>query len=364
MNDAGDGIDAVRVRGIADEGVRPFLHLPLDADMPVTEAIRTGRTIYLSGRAEAVERYPTVRDANAYVAADAWVALPLVYGGNTLGAIALGFGGGRSFSVEDHALVDALGRHCAQAIERARLLDAERTARDEAEGATRAKSNLLAKVSHETRQPVHATVGWVETIQLELHGPVTEAQHDALRRIKQNQSRLLGVLNDLLDMSRIEAGKLDLHLTRVVVASVVDAVESAVAPQMRDKGIVYDFCRPEASVAVRADLAQLVGILTNLVSNAAKFTPAEGRVTVSCHTSEHSVSISVEDSGIGIASDMHERVFEPFFQVEAGFTRTTMGTGLGLAISREAARAMGGDITLHSAKGSGSTFTVQLPRSS
>jgi PAS domain S-box-containing protein len=362
MNERGDAIDLIARRGVADEVVAPYTRLPLDARMPATDAIRAGEILYLDGRGEALERYPHFSSVNSYAEAEAWVAVPLIFGDRTLGATALGFTDRRHFSEEERALLDALGRHCSQALDRARLLAAERDARTEAVRANRAKSELLAKVSHETRQPVHATVGWVETLELGLQGAVSDAQRDAFRRIKQNQLRLLTVLNDLLDMSRIEAGKLDIHVREVVVLEVVDAVESAIAPQMREKRISYDVCHPAPDVIVRADRDQLVGILTNLLSNASKFTAAHGRVNVSCEVEPTWVRLTVADTGIGIPADLLERVFEPFFQVDAGFTRTAPGTGLGLAIAREAARAMDGDVTVVSSVGEGSRFTVTLPR--
>jgi signal transduction histidine kinase len=357
----GDTLDLVGHQGLREEALRSFTHVDLDAPMPVTDAVRAGEIVYLESRETALARYPAIADASRLISADSWVAIPLLFRGRRLGAVALGFLGARAFTVEERALVDALGRHCAQAMERASLLDAERDARRDAERANRAKSDLLAKVSHETRQPVHASVGWVETLEMGLQGPLTEAQREALRRIRQNQARLLGVLNDLLDMSRIQAGKLDLQIRDVVVAGVVDDVESAIGPQMRDKGLDYDFCRPAPDVLARADREQLVGILTNLLSNAAKFTPA-GEVRVTCESDDAVVRLIVEDTGIGIPAALRERVFEPFFQVETGFTRTTMGTGLGLAISREAARAMGGDVSVASRRGGGSRFTLALPR--
>lgn len=362
MSDAGDALELVLARGLADVVVESFKRVPLDVAMPVTDAVRTRELVVLPARADALQRYQGIEEINRHVASDAWIAVPFLHDGMAVGAVALGFGGGRQLSGSDAALADALARHCAQAMERARLLEAEREARAEAERANQAKSDLLAKVSHETRQPVHASLGWVDTLDLELHGPLNAAQRDALRRIKQNQTRLLGVLNDLLDMSRIAAGKLEMDVQRVIVADVVDSVESAVAPLMRLKEIRYDFCRPPADVTVMADADQLVGILTNLLSNAGKFTPAGGEVRVTCDVSTTQVRLNVEDTGIGIPSDLHERVFEPFFQVESGFTRTTMGTGLGLSISRASARAMGGDVLLDSARVGGSRFTVVLPR--
>ena len=362
MNAAHDALELVAGRGMDSALRAEFAHLPLNTPMPVTDAVREGEILYLNDRASVLARYPDALAANQRVAADSWVALPLQHDGRVLGAIALGFRGDRDFSVTERALLDALARHCAQAMERARLLDAEREARDEAERANQAKSELLAKVSHETRQPVHATIGWIDMLELGIHGAVTDSQREALRRIKQNQLRLLSVLNDLLDIARIEAGQVELMLRDVAIASLVDAVEGAVAPQMRDKSIRFRFAHPDPSVRVRADADQLVGILTNLLGNAAKFTPAEGSVEVACEVREQVVLLHVRDSGIGIDPTMIDRVFEPFFQVESGFTRTTEGTGLGLTISREAARAMGGDIELTSVLGEGSCFTVTLVR--
>ncbi|MDB4880266.1 MAG: domain S-box [Gemmatimonadetes bacterium] len=361
MNPDGDALELVHQVGITGDVASAFGRVPLDAEVPVADAVREGEIVYLAERSELRRRYPWAAERIRTLTADAWAAVPLLHGGRTLGVISVGFTGAHEFSAAERALLDALGRHCAQAMERARLLDAEREARDEAERANRAKSDLLAKVSHETRQPVHASIGWANTLEMELHGPVTEAQQEALRRIKQNQLRLLTVLNDLLDISRIEAGKLDLDVRVLRVADIVDAVESAVAPQLRDRALDLHFPRPSPDVVVRADADQLVGILTNLLGNAAKFTPAGGEVTVRCERGEGIVRIQVRDTGIGIAPALHDRIFEPFFQVESGFTRTTVGTGLGLSISREAARAMGGDVTLESAPGAGSTFTVTLP---
>lgn len=362
MNESRDALELVRREGIPDDTLRGFQTVPLDAAMPVADAVRRGEIVCLGDRAAMTREYPGIAGDTGRMGADAWAAVPLLHAGRTIGAIALGFSGAREFAPREQALLDALGRHCAQAMERARLLDAERDARDDAERANQAKSDLLAKVSHETRQPVHASIGWVDTMEMELQGPITEQQREALRRIKQNQLRLLNVLNDLLDMSRIEAGKLELHVRDIVVGDVVDAVESAVAPQIRNKGIRFDFERPMPGLRVRADVDQLIGILTNLLSNAAKFTPEGGQVNVACEAADGIVRLRVRDTGIGIPGELIERVFEPFFQVDSGFTRTSVGTGLGLAISREAARAMGGDVTVTSEVGKGSTFTVTLQR--
>jgi PAS domain S-box-containing protein len=293
------------------------------------------------------------------------MVVPLTARGATMGAITLVLHGPTRrtpFDTTDLALATELGRRAGLALDNSRLFSAARAARDDAVRANRAKSELLAKVSHETRQPVHATIGWIETLEMGLHGELSAAQREALHRVRQNQLRLLGVINDLLDMSRIEAGKLDLRIEDVEVREVVDAVQSAVAPQLHEKRIACEFHHPPHTVVARADREQLVGILTNLLGNAVKFTPTDGWVVISCEANEQRIRIIVADSGIGIPGDLLERVFEPFFQVETGFTRTTVGTGLGLSIAREAARAMGGDVTVVSEVGAGSRFTVTLAR--
>ena len=195
-----------------------------------------------------------------------------------------------------------------------------------------------------------------------LQGSLTDEQRDALRRVKQNQARLLSVLNDLLDMSSIEAGTLVVRMEDVVIADMMDMVDSVIEPLMREKHIAYDVSGFDSRCAVRADRQHLVGVLTNLLSNATKFTPTGGRISLASQVKEHRVLLVVEDSGIGIDVDHLERVFEPFFQVESGFTRTKGGTGLGLAIAREATVAMGGDLTVSSTVGVGSRFTISLLR--
>ena len=345
--------------------------LPRGASSGYPRAIRTGEselvpadafheTILPDIAVDAVhlERLRTLQMYSAMV-------VPLVARGTTLGAMTLVLHGSARrtpFDSADLALATELGRRAALALDNSRLFAAERAARAEAVQATRAKSELLAKVSHETRQPVHASIGWIETLDMGLQGSLTDEQRDALRRVKQNQARLLSVLNDLLDMSSIEAGTLVVRMEDVVIADMMDMVDSVIEPLMREKHIAYDVSGFDSRCAVRADRQHLVGVLTNLLSNATKFTPTGGRISLASQVKEHRVLLVVEDSGIGIDVDHLERVFEPFFQVERGFTRTKGGTGLGLAIAREATVAMGGDLTVSSTVGVGSRFTVSLLR--
>jgi signal transduction histidine kinase len=253
-----------------------------------------------------------------------------------------------------------------QQLELEQQVEAAASARAEAEAASRTKSEFLATMSHELRTPLNAIAGYVELLEMELRGPLTPAQREDLARIRRNQRALLSLVNDVLNLARIEAGSVPYEITAVPLDDALAEVETLVGPQLEAKRLTYEY-RPQRNgggppVAVHADRDKLQQIVTNLVSNAVKFTPAGGHVTLDWEAGEREVRIRVTDTGRGIPADRLEAIFHPFVQVERGYTRTIDGTGLGLAISRDLARAMGGDIAVASRVGEGSTFTLVLPR--
>ena len=240
------------------------------------------------------------------------------------------------------------------------------SARRRAEEANAAKSQFLATMSHELRTPLNAIQGHTQLLELELYGPVTALQRDALGRIDRAQRHLLGLINDILSYARLESGKVEYHIEPVSLRDVVQDVVQLVEPQFSDKGVVLDAQVPavgDGMPRARADREKVRQIVLNLLSNAQKFTPAPGRVAIESGPagSDGKVMLRVSDSGIGIPADKLEAVFEPFVQVRSGYTSTTGGTGLGLAISRDLARAMGGDLSASSTPGQGSAFTLVLP---
>jgi len=257
--------------------------------------------------------------------------------------------------------------------ERARA-DAE-LARAAAVQADLAKSQFLANMSHELRTPLNAIQGYTQLIDLGIHGPVSDAQRDSLARIDRAQRHLLGLVNDVLNFTRMGAGRVEYDVQAVDVADVVADVLPLVEPQLAQKRIDLEVRLSPPGVAddgppvrVLADYEKLGQIFLNLLSNAIKFTPSGGRVVVSFttradgSTPDDVAFFQVADTGIGIPRDRLDSIFEPFVQVRTDYARATGGTGLGLAISRDLARGMGGDLRVRSEEGKGSTFTVALRR--
>jgi signal transduction histidine kinase len=221
--------------------------------------------------------------------------------------------------------------------------------------------DFLATMSHELRTPLNAIGGYVELIEMGIHGPVTDTQRDALGRIQSSQRHLLGLITDVLNFAKLDAGKVEYHLADVPVATVIGSVEGLVAPQVAARRLRFAIEGECDGMVVRADEEKLRQVLLNILSNAIRHTPTAGAIVVSCAEDDDKVRIAVRDSGVGIPAGKLQSIFEPFVQLDRTLSQPKDGTGLGLAISRELARAMGGEIEVESVEGAGSTFTVVMP---
>lgn len=234
-------------------------------------------------------------------------------------------------------------------------------AREAAEAASRAKTDFLAAMSHELRTPLNAIGGYTELMEMGVRGPINDTQRRDLERIRTNQQHLLGLIGSVLDLNRIESGRVAFEQTPIAVDPVLAGLEALVAPQADAKHQQLTYRAAHGNLVVVADREKLRQVMLNLLSNAIRHSPSGSTIAVSAEPRGGMIAISVADDGPGIHEAYHETIFEPFVQVGRSFKNPTEGVGLGLAISRDLARGMGGDLTVRSSPGAGATFTLILP---
>jgi signal transduction histidine kinase len=292
-------------------------------------------------------------------------ACPVLVAGTEVAAVLEFFS--PDVSAPDAALLEVtslVAAQLARVFERERSDEQLRQAREIAEAADQAKSAFLASMSHELRTPLNAILGYSEMLREEVEDAGLGQLIPDLQRIHGAGAHLLGLINDILDLSKIEAGKMELYLEDIDITALVREVAGVARPLIVRNHNVLEIDCPAHVGAMRVDLIKLRQILLNLLSNAAKFAE-NGAITLTVRRLTRDElewwTFSVRDTGIGMTADQLERIFEAFSQADASTTRTYGGTGLGLAISRHFCRLMGGDIGVESAPGSGSTFTVTLP---
>ena len=374
----GRTVELIKAIGFDEQTARDFRALPLQADLPLSEAVRENRLVLIDSREAMLDRYPILRSLNRPMTTRAWAMTPLAIGDRVLGGIAWGYMEDRQFTEADRDFIDSVARHCALAIERAQLYAAERAARESAQAANRAKSDFLATMSHELRTPINAIQGYAQLLDLGIPGPVTDQQREYLGRLTSSSEHLLGLVNEVLDLAKIESGTIDVESEAVIAGETVDAALSLIRPQAAAKELsLSERCEGARETPYLGDEHRVRQILTNLLSNAVKFTDPGGRVGVECAMAENVpelmaggregpfVVFRVSDTGAGIESDQLDRIFDPFTQADTvhrnPYTRGSTGTGLGLTISRRLARLMGGELTVVSVPGRGSVFSLWMP---
>jgi PAS domain S-box-containing protein len=371
----GAEFEAIRMMGMSDADTAKWRRFPADPGYPSTAAVQTGEPIFLRSLEEIRQQFPQIGASAEEHGFAASAVLPLVVAGVRVGTLGLNYAKQQPFDADKRAYLAAVAQQCAQALERARLFEAERSARAEsdlarqdadaaraaAEQASRAKSDFLATMSHELRTPLNAIIGYQSLLADGVTGPVSDSQRRQLERIGSSAHHLLMLIDEVLTLARVEAGKESVHVEPVAVAAVLDEAAAIIEPLAKQKGLDFRVIEPASSIIIQSDGGKLRQAILNLLSNAVKFT-GRGSVTLRAWEDGDTILFEVRDTGIGIAGQHIERIFEPFWQVEASTTRTAPGTGLGLAVTRRLAVLLGGAVSVQSAVGEGSTFTLRVPR--
>jgi signal transduction histidine kinase len=360
-------IESGRIRTVATVGLRGSV-----GDDPFAGRVAEARKpLQLGGEGErwTVGDFPFHQSEGM----ETGLGVPLSLFGETFGALVIGYRRPSALAPRDTRLALTLAGHAAVAISNARLHRALADRSRELEGAyeelrwtAQAKERFFASMSHELRTPLNSVLGFQSLLLEEVPGPLPQALRPFLEKAYRATQNLLLLVNDVLDLSKIEAGKMELLMADVSPAEVVEEAVGTMEPQAAAKGLHIEVRRGPASLRVSTDADRVRQILINLLSNAVKFT-LRGRIEIAIHAPDGEgrpvggewLEVRVSDTGPGIAPESHERIFHEFEQVVGSSSRG--GTGLGLPISRKLARLLGGDLTVQSSPGRGATFTLRLP---
>jgi len=289
------------------------------------------------------------------------LAVPLFSEDEAIGALVVNRRVPGEFPPRVVELLRTFGSQSALAIQNARLFREIEDKSRELESANRHKDEFLASMSHELRTPLNAVIGFSEVLLERMFGELNDKQEEYLNDILASGRHLLSLINDILDLAKIEAGRMDLDVEDFELAPAIDNALVLIRERATRKGLTLDTTLPDGLGSVRGDQRKIKQVLVNLLSNAVKFTPEGGSIAVRAERVNGHVEVSIIDTGIGIASEDHAAVFEEFRQVGTDYAKKHEGTGLGLALSRKFVELHGGRIWLKSRPGEGSTFTFTIP---
>jgi signal transduction histidine kinase/ActR/RegA family two-component response regulator len=348
-------------RGYAPEVVERHRRVPLVARAPLTEAVLEGKRIWLESRDHFALCFPEAESGSRelYPLSDRSLAcLPLVAEDRILGGLSVAFPHAGALDEEERSFLLVLAHHCAQALDRHRLLSDVRSAEEAARSADRRKDEFLAMLGHELRNPLAPILTAVELMKLE-----SESVCAVEREVIERQARhLLRLVDDLLDIARITRGRVELRKSRVEVSAVVARAVEMASPLFEKRQHRLNVHVPSQGLVVKADEARLAQVLQNLLTNAAKSTPEGGHVELWAGQEGDDVVIRVHDDGVGIPAELLSSIFEPFVQGERTLDRSEGGIGIGLPLVRNLVEMHGGRVSVASeGEGRGSVFTVRLP---
>ena len=298
INEQKNELKVAAAIGYPDEIVENWQHFELDRNVPLAISVRERTPIFIESFEDYVDKYPALVSAVSATGSNALISFPLLVEGKILGALGFSFSGPQKFSEDDRAFLQSLAQQCAQALERARLYENEQKLRAEAETANRIKDEFLATVSHELRTPLNAIVGWSSMLVSNRLDSKSAAK--AIETIERNARSQTQIIEDLLDVSRIITGKIHLENSLINLDSIVLSAVDSVRPTAETKGINVRIEIESEDIRILGDAERLKQILWNLLTNAVKFTPKGGNVSVKLARIESTVQITVKDDGQGI----------------------------------------------------------------
>jgi signal transduction histidine kinase/putative methionine-R-sulfoxide reductase with GAF domain len=353
-------LDIAAYVGPGSDELRKLFPRPLGPDVGAGLAILERRTLQFPDlEAEGV---PAVLRAGAYSIGNRSILIaPLMMGERAVGALWVGRSFKGSFADKQLTLLKTFTEQAVIAIQNARLFREIQDKSRQLEIANKHKSEFLANMSHELRTPLNAIIGFSEVLLERMFGEVNDKQDEYLRDIHSSGRHLLQLINDILDLSKVEAGRMELEASRFRVPESIDNAMTLIRERAQRHGIALGKDVDPAVDEVIADERKFKQILLNLLSNAVKFTPDGGRVDVIARRTPDALEVAVRDTGIGIAAEDQKLVFEEFRQVGNDYTKKQEGTGLGLALAQRFVGLHGGTITVESEPGKGSTFTFTIP---
>jgi signal transduction histidine kinase/ActR/RegA family two-component response regulator len=327
--------------------------------LSLTHAMTSRTPVFISSLAEWQEKYWESAAEAADRGYASMAVLPLLVESKAIGVLVFRFSAPVNFEDSYRTTLIAVAQHCAQALDRTRMYEAAERARAEAEAANRHKDEFLSMISHELRTPLNAILGWASMLQEGILEPA--AIDRAVRSIHNNASRQSKLVEELLDISRILSGRTNLDTELIDLTKLLGGVVESMSPLAVSNGVDLRIGTvPE--IVLEGDMRRLEQVFLNLLTNAMKFTPSGGSITLSARADGDALEISVEDTGIGIEADFLPYVFDRFRQADSTSTRGAGGLGLGLAIAKHIVEAHKGAIAAQSAgPGKGATFTVRLP---
>ena len=356
-------LELIAASGFPEGFAQGHSALRLDAPTPMADALRQGEPILLESGADLAERYPQLAASDDWMRQYAWALVPLSLPDRQIGVFVLGFQQPRSFAPEGRSLLSILAQIGAQALERARLYEAEREARVQAEAAVRARDAFFSIAAHELKTPLTSLLGQAQLLQRRMvrEGLAEERFLQSIDVVVSQAMRLNAMVSALLDFTRIEQGRLSLQRAPLDMTELVQRVVAEIQLTLSSHTLVFDPASGAERLMIDGDELRLEQVVQNLIGNAIRYSPGGGTVLVRVERRPPWASLQVVDRGIGVPADDLPHLFTRFFRASNASLAHMSGLGIGLYVVKEIVGLHGGSVSVESTEGEGSSFSVLLP---